>query len=104
MLNKFFYEEINKLSPFGTGNPEPIFMFEKLKINKAKVLKNKHITNFFKSKKGFSIQGISFNSINHSIGKYLLNYKKEINVIGFLKDNIWNGKKSLQLVVKDLII
>ena len=42
--------------------------------------------------------------VNQNIGKYLLNYKKEINVIGYLKDNFWNNKKKLQLVVRDLII
>ena len=79
-------------------------MFERLKISKVKVLDNKHISNIFISKNGFSIKSISFNSINEPIGNYLLNYKKEINVLGCLKDNFWNNKKTLQLVVSDLII
>jgi len=103
-LNKVFSDEINKLYPFGSGNPEPVFLFENLKISKVKVLDKKHITNLFTSKNGFSIQAISFNSINESIGKYLLNYKKEINVIGYLNNNFWNNKKILQLVVRDIII
>ena len=75
-----------------------------LKIYKVKVLDNKHISNVFISKNGFSISSISFNSINEPIGKYLLNFKKEINVVGYLKYNFWNNKKILQLVIKDLII
>ena len=90
--------------PFGSGNPEPVFLFENLKISKVKILDKKHISNLFTSKNGFSIQSISFNSINESIGKYLLNYKKEINVIGYLNNNFWNNKKILQLVVRDIII
>jgi len=103
-FNKDFYNEINKLTPFGTGNNEPLFLFEKLKIVKAKIVKKKHITNFFKSKNGFLIQSISFNSNNTKIGQYLLNYKKEISVIGLIKENFWNNKSSLQLSVRDLII
>ena len=103
-FNKDFYNEINKLTPFGTGNNEPLFLFEKLKIVKAKIVKKKHITNFFKSKNGFLIQSISFNSTNTKIGEYLLNYKKEISVIGQIKENFWNNKSSLQLSVRDLII
>ena len=103
-LNKVFSDEINKLYPFGSGNPEPVFLFENLKISKIKILDKKHISNLFTSKSGFSIQGISFNSINESIGKYLLNYKKEISVIGYLNNNFWNNKKILQLVVRDIII
>ena len=73
-------------------------------IRWVKIIDNKHISNIFISKNGFSIPSISFNSINETIGKYLLNYKKEVNVIGYLKDNFWNNKKTLQLVVRDLII
>ena len=103
-FNKDFYNEIDKLTPFGTGNNEPLFLFEKLKIIKSKIVKKKHITNFFKSKNGFLIQSISFNSANTKIGEYLLNYKKEISVIGQIKENFWNNKYSLQLTVRDLII
>ena len=104
VFNSNFNVEINKLYPFGQGNAEPVFLFENLKIIKSKVLNNKHISNIFVSKSGFSIKSIAFNSINEAIGNYLLNYKKEINVIGCLNDNYWNNKKILQLVVKDLII
>ena len=103
-FNKDFYNEIEKLTPFGTANNEPFFLFEKLKIIKSKIIKKKHIANYFKSKNGFLIQAISFNSNNTKIGEYLLNYKNEINVIGQIKENFWNNKSSLQLTVKDLII
>ena len=103
-FNKDFYNEIDKLTPFGTDNNEPLFLFEKLKIIKSKIVKKKHITNFFKSKNGFLIKSISFNSANTKIGEYLLNYKKEISVIGQIKENFWNNKSSLQLTVRDLII
>ena len=104
VFNSNFNVEINKLYPFGQGNTEPVFLFENLKIIKSKVLNNKHISNIFVSKSGFSIKSIAFNSINEAIGNYLLNYKKEINVIGYLNDNFWNNKKILQLVVRDLIV
>ena len=103
-LNKSLFEDIKKLKPFGSGNPNPLFLIENLKIKKVKVLKNKHISNIFVTRNGFFIKGISFNIIRESIGKYLLNYQKEINVIGYLSENFWNNKKTLQLVVRDLII
>ena len=40
-FNKSFYSEINKLTPFGTDNNEPLFLFEKLKIIKTKIVKKK---------------------------------------------------------------
>jgi single-stranded-DNA-specific exonuclease len=64
----------------------------------------KHISSIFKSKIGYSIKSISFNSVNTKIGEYLLNYKNELNIIGQIKENFWNNKNTLQLDIKDLII
>ena len=47
---------------------------------------------------------ISFDSLNTQIGKHLINYKNYFNVIGYINENFWNNKKTLQLVIKDLIL
>ena len=103
-FNKDFYADIKKLEPFGTGNPEPTFLLKGLRVIKASVLNNKHISLILKSKTGFSIKSISFNSANNKIGEYLLNYKNEVNVLGQINENIWNNKKTLQLTIRDVIL
>ncbi|MDB9731398.1 single-stranded-DNA-specific exonuclease RecJ [Candidatus Pelagibacter sp.] len=99
-----FYDNIKKLEPFGTGNSLPTFLLKDLRIIKPIVLNNKHISIILKSKTGFSIKSISFNSINTKIGEYLMSYKNSINVIGQINENIWNNKKTLQLTIRDLIL
>ena len=99
-----FYEDINKLEPYGTGNSRPIFLFENLKIKNPKVLNNKHIFNILISNKGKSIQAISFNSLKTKVGEYLLNFKEKLNVVGALKYNYYNNKKTYQLIILDLIL
>ena len=103
-LNQDFYNDIKKLEPFGTGNSVPTFMLRDLKIIKPKVLNNKHVSAILKSKTGFSIKSISFNSINTKVGEYLMSYKNNINVIGQINRNIWNNKKTLQLTIRDVIL
>ena len=103
-FNQDFYDDIKKLEPFGTGNPVPTFLLRDLKIIKPIVLNNKHISLILKSKTGFSIKSISFNSINTKIGEHLMSYKNNINVIGQINENIWNNKKTLQLTIRDLIL
>jgi single-stranded-DNA-specific exonuclease len=103
-FNQDFYCDIKKLEPFGTGNSVPTFMLRDLKVIRPKVLDNKHISSILKSKTGFSIKSISFNSNNTKIGKYLLNYKNSISVIGQINENIWNNKKTLQLTIRDVIL
>jgi single-stranded-DNA-specific exonuclease len=103
-LNQDFYNDIKKLEPFGTGNSVPTFMLRDLRIIKPKVLNNKHVSAILKSKIGFSIKSISFNSINTKIGEHLMSYINNINVIGQINENIWNNKKTLQLTIRDLIL
>jgi len=103
-FNIDFYTDIKKLEPFGTGNSSPTFLLKDLKVLKSTILNNKHISLILKSKTSFSIKSISFNSVNTNIGQYLLNYKKPINVLGQINENIWNNKKTLQLTIRDIII
>ena len=103
-FNKDFYNDIEKIAPFGTGNPLPTFLFKDLKVIKTKVLNKKHISLILKSKIGFTINSISFNTVNSKIGEYLLNYKKNLNVLGQINENFWNNKKTLQLTIRDLIL
>jgi single-stranded-DNA-specific exonuclease len=103
-FNIDFYNDLRKLEPFGIGNPSPTFFLKDLKVIKSKILNNKHISLILKSKTGFSIKSISFNSVNNKIGEYLLNYKKSINVLGQINENIWKSKKTLQLTIRDVIL
>ena len=103
-FNQDFYNDTKKLEPFGSGNLAPKFMIRNLRIIKPIVLRNKHISVILKSKTGFSIKSIMFNSINTKIGEHLMSYKKNINVIGQINENMWNNKKTLQLTISDLVL
>ena len=103
-FNKNFFADIKKIGPFGIGNPVPTFLFKDLKIIKTNIINNNHISSILKSKIGFSIKSISFNSVNNKIGEYLLNYKKDLGVLGQINENFWNNKNTLQLTIKDIII
>ena len=103
-FNIDFYSDIKKLEPFGTANPEPTFLLKGLKVINTTILNNKHISSILKSKTGFSIKSISFNSVNNKVGEYLLNYKNDLSVLGQINENIWNNKKTLQLTIKDVIL
>ena len=103
-INKNFKNEINKVGPFGSGNPIPIFLIKNLKITKVTTIKDKHISVIFKPKIGKSINSICFNSYNTQIGKYLLSYKKNVHVVAEIHENYWNNNTLLQLNIKDLFI
>jgi len=103
-INKEFTNEINKLGPFGNGNPVPYFLIKDLKIIQVNTIKNKHISVILKPSVGRSIKSMYFNSSNTQIGKYLLTYKKKIHVIAQIYENNWNNNMILQLNIKDVLI
>jgi single-stranded-DNA-specific exonuclease len=103
-INNKLVNDISKLEPFGNYNFLPIFLINNLKIIKLDIVNNKHLSVILKPESGVSIRGICFNCLNTNIGHYLLSYKKKINIIAQIKENIWNNKKSIQLLIKDLII
>ena len=116
ILNKYDYQlsssaiknelinDINKLGPFGNYNFLPTFLINNLKIIKQNIVDNKHISVILKPESGVSIKGICYNCFNTNLGNYLLSYKKKINIIAQINENIWNNKKSIQLHIKDLIL
>jgi single-stranded-DNA-specific exonuclease len=99
-----FMNEINKLGPFGSFNFLPIIFIKNLRVIKSDVINEKHISVIIKPDTGVSIKAICFNCLNTKIGHYLLNYKKKINIITQIQQNIWNNKKSIQLNIKDLVL
>jgi len=99
-----FVQDINKIGPFGNFNILPFFLIKNLKVIKLDIIKDKHISLILKPNTGATIQAICFNCLNTKLGHYLLNYKKKINIIAQIHENIWNNKKSIQLNIKDLIL
>jgi len=97
-------DDINKIGPFGNDNFLPIFLITDLIVIKHEIINNKHLSVIIKPNTGVSIKGICFNCLNTKIGYYLSSYKKKINIIAQIQENIWNNKKTIQLNIKDLIL
>mgnify|MGYP001337521884 FL=1 len=100
-INEELVNKINMLEPYGSGNKEPIFAFENLKVSKVIETNNNHVKVVLR-KGSIYINSICFNSKGKDIGNYLINYKKNFNVAGKIKRNEWNGKSSIDLIIEDI--
>ncbi len=101
--NSTIVNDLKSLEPFGKENPEPTFYFKNIKTVKSQIINNRHIQNILKNKSGRSIKSICFDCVNSELGKYLLNFKKEFDLIGCIVESNWNNRKELQLIVTDII-
>ncbi len=92
-------EEINELSPFGEGNPLPVFATENVKLYSGPwLLKDKHL----KIKVGNVLQ--NFDAVWWKKG-FLFNeliYKKKVSIAYTIHLNEHNGNTTLQLNLKDM--
>ena len=93
-MNLDFFNKINVLSPFGSGNPEPKFIIENLKSVNSKIVGDNHIKSVLVGPEGSNIKTIAFNAASNELGAYLLkNNKSSFNIAGKLSLNEWRGKK-----------
>ena len=104
-LNDEFYKNIEVLSPFGTGNLEPKFLIEDLKLVNSNIVANKHIKAIFYSKSNNVVKAIAFNSVGTILESYLVkNNKSTMNIVGTLISNYWNGKNNIEFVINDISV
>ena len=104
-LNADFYNNIEILSPFGSGNPEPKFIIEDLKLANSNIIANRHIKSVFYSKSNDVVKSIAFNSVGTILESYLIkNNKSSMNIAGTLISNIWNGKNNIEFVINDISV
>ena len=103
-LNEEFYDEVNFLAPFGSGNTEPKFMIENLKVIKSNVVGENHIKLLLSGDDGSVFSGFAPNSINTPLEPFLtMNKKKKINVAGKMTLNVWQGKKKVEFMIEDVL-
>ena len=104
-LNENFYQEINSLSPFGSGNPEPRFVIKNLEILKSSIVGEKHIKSVLSGDDGSTVESVTFNAVSTNLESYLLaNNRKKINIFGKLSLNEWKGKKNVEFIIDDISV
>jgi len=104
-LNEKFYEEVNCLAPFGSGNIEPKFVIENLQVITSSLVVDKHIKSILCGKDGTVIKSIAFNAKDTPLEAFLnKNNKKKFNIAGKMNLNEWKGKKSIEFIIEDISI
>lgn len=93
------YDEINLFEPFGAGNPKPLLGLREASLkNIRKVGKDGSHLSFLLYQDGLSIPVIGFGKIG-ILEKVL---SKPDSYIVYLNENIFNGKRSAQLILNNV--
>ncbi|AKP50441.1 single-stranded-DNA-specific exonuclease RecJ [Cyclobacterium amurskyense] len=99
-INYKFYNILKQMTPFGPGNPEPVFCTNQVYAENVRILKDKHLR-FEIVQDGQSTKPVC---IGFGFADYyeLLNSKMRFNIAFELRENTFRNTSSLQLYVKDI--
>ena len=96
-----FYNILKQFSPFGPENMKPIFMTKNLiDSGYSKIVGQDHLKLSIINKDSSS----NMDAIAFGMGNYYdeIKNKEKFSICYTIDENVWNGKTSLQLMVKDI--
>ena len=90
------------VGPFGVGFPTPLFLIKDVIIDQPKLLKGGHYRlKLVSSDQGHSMEGMMFSPSARQVDFLKLN-AISYQLLGELQWNYFAGKKSIQLLIRDL--
>jgi len=87
-------QDLKKLEPFGMGNRSPVFCVQGANVVTRKILKEKHL------KLQVEVDGKTFDAIGWGMAEKKVG--KRVDLAFALDVNEWNGKRTVQFILKDI--
>ena len=102
-VNTNLMESIDKVGPYGAGNPQPVFAFPNLAVTFAKRTKGDHVRFTVSDGDGRYLSGICFRASESCLDEALLTAgSKRFHAIGQLKPNLGQGRSTIDFHLLDL--
>lgn len=96
---------LDMLAPFGTGNPNPKFVFEDVVVVEYSIMAEQHLRLSLRQLGGKSVQAVAFRVVNTKVGDLLMSgARKPVDIVGSIKTNRWGGNLSVQLIIDDVML
>ena len=103
-VNDMTYRKIEKLSPFGVGNPKPTFLFENIEITAVKNFgkEKNHLELIFQNSRGNKIPAIGFFTV---AGDYKpeIEVGKKINLVATMEKSFFKFRPEIRLRIIDIL-
>jgi len=103
-INQNFYNRLSKLSPFGMGNPEPLFLARNLEVLESRLVgkEKSHLKLKVKDKNSNPFEAIGFGLGLKEEILQLIQKKEPLDCVFKISENTWQEQKILQLKMIDI--
>jgi single-stranded-DNA-specific exonuclease len=102
-VNEKTFNEIDRLAPFGAGNPKPTFLFENIEIVDVKIFgkAKDHLELAFKDSRGRTVKAISFFKKPEDFGDKV-KVGGKINLIATIEKSVFGYRKEIRLRIVEI--
>ncbi len=95
-------EAIAKVGPFGSAQPEPLFVFPSHRVLYADVAGRNHLRMTLASSSGTKIKAMAFRAVGQPLGDFLTGHRgAPLHIAGHVDLDWWQGEPRVQLRVVD---
>ncbi|MHA7129588.1 single-stranded-DNA-specific exonuclease RecJ [Algoriphagus namhaensis] len=103
-----FYKVLKQMAPFGPGNPEPVFVIRNVYAENVTILKEKHLRfDLVQEGQQQRLVCLAFGRADEAKDPQrtttnMLRSKIRFDLVGEIRENIFKGKSTLQVYLKDI--
>jgi single-stranded-DNA-specific exonuclease len=99
--SRAFYEDFQRLAPFGPGNVEPTFALADVMVEQPMAMRGGHIRCTLSDGAGGRLRAIAWRADETELGKRLLSGKGGLHVVGKLKPDDYKDRRGVQFEIED---
>ena len=100
--DRSLYQDFPRLTPFGPGNPEPMFAAADVLIDYPQAIRGGHVRCTLTDGRGARLKAIAWRAEDTELGRRLLAGGGGVPVAGRLTADDWNGRQGVQLEIEDV--
>ncbi|MEO5333332.1 MAG: single-stranded-DNA-specific exonuclease RecJ [Magnetococcus sp. YQC-5] len=92
---------VERLQPFGRGNPEPIWVLKNVRLMEQRVLKDRHLKGVLVDVWNEAMDAVAFGVIPGALGVGMQQTTGRLDVAGTLSINRYRNRETIQFIIKD---
>lgn len=99
--DRALYDDFQRLTPFGPGNPEPVFAVADGLVDQVTPVKGGHIRCIVRDRAGARLRAVAWRAEDTPLGQALKAGGK-LHLVGRLKPDDWQGRNAVELEIEDV--
>lgn len=98
--DRALYDDFQRLTPFGPGNPEPLFALADVVVEQPRLLRGGHVRCLLTGAGG-RLKAVAWRAEETELGRRLLSGAGALHFAGRLKADDWNGRQGVEFEIED---